>query len=319
MLNIAIISKTNTVRKKKKLVDLFIYYVYNIVVKLFYRRKIFVCMEEVVTGIILDLIVAVLVIMLLLFGIWRGAYKLIFGLVSSLLAIVLTVILVSSVTQLIVANTTIDDRIQTSIDTGIRSKIPNANVSIRLYDLNNDGVKDELGYEINGEVKAFETLLDGTPYSIFGGTVESMIKGTIEGDEEVVFATVLVATLVGYIMLAITFVVLLIVFEIVTKAIMHILRKFITKTYFGHFVDKLLGGVLGLAIAAVFVLGSLAVIKFLGTYAFIIPVNKLIEESTIVKWLFNNNYLYNLLVSSFNVKGIIDGILSKITALTGNK
>lgn len=272
-------------------------------------------MEELVTGIILDLIVAVLVIMLLVFGIWRGAYKLIFGLVSSLLAIVLTVVLVSSVTQLVVANTTIDDRIQTKIDTSIRSKIPNANVAIRLYDLNADDVKDELGYEVNGEVKAFKTLLEGTPYSILNGTVESMIKGSIEGDEEVVFATVLVATLVGYIMLGITFIVLLIVFEIITKAIMHILRKFVTKTYFGHFIDKLLGAILGLGVAAIFIFGVLAIIKFLGTYAFIIPVNKLIEESTITKWLFNNNYLYNLLVSNFNVKGIIDGILSKITQL----
>lgn len=268
------------------------------------------------TGIILDLIVAVIVIMLLLFGIWRGAYKLIFGLVSSLLAIVLTVLLVSSATQLVISSTTIDDRIQTSIDSGIRAKIPNANVTIRLYDLNGDGAKDELGYEIDGEVKAFDTLLKGTPYSIFSGTVEGMIKGSIEGEQEVVFATVLVATLVGYIMLAITFVVLLIIFEIVTKAIMHILKKFITKTYFGHFVDKLLGAVLGLTIAGILIYGSLAVIKFLGTYAFIIPTNQLIEESTITKWLFNNNFLYNLLVSSFNVKGIIDSILAKITTLT---
>lgn len=271
------------------------------------------------TGIILDLIVAVVVIMLLLFGIWRGAYKLIFGLVSSLLAIVLTVVLISSVTQLVVENTVIDDRIQSSIDASIRDKIPNPNAVIKLYDIDNDGEKAELGYEVDGEVKPFSTLLAGTPYSIFSGTVESMIKGAITGNEEVVFATVLVATVVGYIMLAITFVALIIVFEILTKALMHLLRKFVTKTYLGHFFDKFLGAVLGLAIAAVFVFGALAIIKFLGTYTFIIPVNKLIEESTITKWLFNNNYLYNLLVSSFNVKGIIDNILSKITSLTGTK
>lgn len=268
------------------------------------------------TGIILDLIVAVIVIMLLLFGIWRGAYKLIFGLVSSLLAIVLTVLLVSPATQLVVNNTTIDDRIQMSIDSGIRSKIPNANVTIRLYDIAGDGTRDELGYDLDGEVKPFDTLLKGTPYSIFSGTIEKLIKGSIEGEEEVVFATVLVATIVGYIMLAITFVVLLIIFEIITKAIMHILKKFVTKTYFGHFVDKFLGAALGLAIAAVFIFGSLSIIKFLGTYGFIIPVNKLIEESTITKWLFNNNYLYNLLVARFNVKAIIDSILGKITALS---
>lgn len=269
------------------------------------------------TGIILDLIVAVLVIMLLLFGMWRGAYKLIFGLVSSLLAIVLAVILVSSATQLIVANTTIDNRIQTAIDTSIRAKIPNANVSLKLYDLNNDTIKAELGYELNGEIKAFNTLLAGTPYSIFSSTVESMVKGSIGADDEVVFATVLVATVVGYVMLALTFVALLIIFELLVKALMHVLRKFVNRTYFGHFIDKLLGAVFGLAIAAVLVYGALAIIKFLGTYAFIIPVNTLIEESTIVKWLFNNNYLYNILVASFNVKGVIDSILAKITSLTG--
>lgn len=269
------------------------------------------------TGIILDLIVAVLVIMLLLFGVWRGAYKLIFGLVSSLLAVILAVVLVSSVTQLVVANTTIDDRIQIAIDNRISTKIPNANAKIMLYDINGDGTVAELGYESDGEIKPFSSLLAGTPYSIFSGTVESLISRSIKEGDEVVFASVLVATLVGYIMIGITFIVLLIVLEILVKALMHIIRKFITKTYFGHFVDKFLGAILGLVIAAVFVFGLLAVVKLLGTYSFIIPANNLIQDSTITKWLFNNNYLYNYILSSINAKAIIDSILAKITSFAG--
>jgi uncharacterized membrane protein required for colicin V production len=270
------------------------------------------------TGIVLDLIVAVVVIMLLLFGLWRGAFKIIFGLVSSLLAIILAVVFVSSATQLVISKTTIDDRIQASIDASISTKIPNANVEIQLYDIDGDGVVAELGYDSDGTIKAFDTLLDGTTYSILSGTIESIITPKLVEGDEVVFSTILVATLVGYIMLAITFIALLILFEILVKALMSLLRKFVTKTFFGHFIDKFLGGVLGLGLSAVIVYGALAIIKLMGTYSFIIPANTLIEESTLVKWLFNNNYLYNLVVNSFNAKAIIDSILAKITSVSAS-
>lgn len=265
------------------------------------------------TGVILDLIVAVLVIVLLLFGIWRGFYKLIFGFVSSLLAIVLAVVFVTSATQLVIDNTTWDESLQTVVDEKIRDKIPGYGVTLKLYDIDGNGTVEELGYEEDGTVHAFADIFEGSSYSLLAKPIGALLKTSITGTEEIAFATVLVATIVSYIFLAFTFIALLIIFAILVRALMHILKKIITRTYFGHFIDKLLGGGLGLVLAALIIFGSLTVIKLLANSTYIIPVNNLIADSTIVKWLFNNNYLYTWLIESFKADTIINSLIAKIS------
>lgn len=267
------------------------------------------------TGLLLDIVVIVIVLLLLIFGIWRGMYKIVFGIVSSLLAIILTVVLASSVTTIVVERTLLDEKLTAAIDAPLSSKLPNATVLIQYYDINEDGAVDELGYIADGVVKRMSTLLEGTPYSVLYSTVESLVRKNLEPGESLSFVTVLSASLVGYIMLAIVSVVLLIIFTILTKILMHILKKFVVATYFGNFVNKLVGAVLGLVISVVIVWGSLAVIRLLGTYQWIIPVNTLIESSSLTKWLFNNNYLYNFLVQTYDVKGVIDSIIAKASSL----
>jgi hypothetical protein len=87
-------------------------------------------------------------------------------------------------------------------------------------------------------------------------------------------------------------------------------------TYFGHFFDKFLGraGSCDCGGRCFRRARNNKVPRHIYLYH---PSQQAYRESTKTKWLFNNNYLYNLLVSSFNVKGIIDNILSKITSLTG--
>lgn len=268
------------------------------------------------TGLILDIVVVVVVLLLLIFGIWRGMYKIVFGLVSSLLAIILTVILTSSVTAIVIERTQLDERLTIVLDAPLSSKLPNANVIIQYYDINGDGSVSELGYIQDGTVHPVADLLSGTPYSILSGTVESVLTKNIDQGENMAFVSVLSAALVAYIMLAAVSIVLLIIFTILTKLLMYILKKFVNATYFGNFVNKLVGAVLGLAIAAVVIWGSLAVIRMLSTYQWIIPVNQIIESSTLTKLLFNNNYLYNFLVQTYDVKGIVDSIIAKASALS---
>lgn len=260
----------------------------------------------------LDLIVVVVVVLLLLFAVWRGAYKMLFGLVSSLLALILSIVLVGTVTQFIVEKTTVDDRITSAIDRTISTKIPNADVVIKFYDIDNDGTANELGFTVDSEIKPFSDLLKGTPYSILSSTIESIISKSLKETDEVAFATVLVATLVGYIMMAICFILLLIVLSILVHILMSLLKKFIQRTYAGHFIDKLLGVVLGIALAGIIVYGCLAIIKLLGTYEFIVPVNNLINSSRLTKFFFEKNYVYDWLVKSFDIKKFIDSIISKI-------
>jgi len=253
--------------------------------------------------------VAVVVILLILFALWRGAYKMLFGLVSSLCAIILAIVLVGTVTQFIVQKTTIDDRIATAIDAPITSKIPNANAMISFYEIAGE---QKLGYTVEGEVQPFSSLLKGSVLSILSKPIESIISDKLSDTQEVAFASILVATLVGYIMLAISFVILLIILSILIHILMALLKKFVQRTYLGNFVDKLLGAVLGIVLAGIIVYGALAIIKLLGTYEFIIPVNKLIDTSTITKFFFEKNFVYNWLVAHFNIKNIIDSIISKI-------
>ena len=63
----------------------------------------------------------------------------------------------------------------------------------------------------------------------------------------------------------------------------------------------------------VIIWGALAVIKLLATYTWIVPVNEVIESSTITKWLFDNNYVYNLLVSTTNLQESISTLIGNFT------
>lgn len=270
------------------------------------------------TGIILDVAVVVITVLLLIFGIWRGMYKLIFGLVSALLAIVLTVLCVSPVSTLIVDKTTLDERLSSAIDQPLSNALPNGDVVIQLLDINNDGDASELGFVVGGEQHPFSDLLAGTPYSMLSSVVESAVKGRItEESSEVTFRAALSASLTAYIIMAIVFILLLIIFSILVALIMKLIKKFVTHTYLGHFIDKLLGAVLGLAIAAVIVFGALAIIKTLGTYEWIIPVNNLIESSTLTKILYDNNFLYTFIVDRVDIKGLIDKIIENAGSLSG--
>ena len=265
------------------------------------------------TGIILDVAVVVITVLLLIFGIWRGMYKLIFGLVSALLAIALTLLCVSPVSTLIVDKTTLDERLASAIDKPLSTALPNGDVVIQLLDLDGDGNATELGFVVEGDQHPFADLLKGTPYSMLSGVVENAIKGRItEESSEVTFRAALTASLTAYIIMAIIFILLMIIFSILVALIMKLIKKFVTHTYLGHFVDKLLGAVLGLAIAAVIIFGALAIIKMLGTYEWIIPVNNLIESSTLTKILYNNNFLYTFIVDKVDLKGLIDKIIASV-------
>ena len=143
-------------------------------------------------------------------------------------------------------------------------------------------------------------------------TLESVINKNLQENEEVAFATELVKILVIYIIMAICFILLLIILSILVHIILSLFKKFVQRTYAGHFIDKLLGAVLGIALAGIIIYGSLAIIKFLGTYEFIVPVNNLINSSRLTKFFFEKNYVYDWLVKSFDIKKIFDSMISKI-------
>lgn len=281
-------------------------------------------------GLILDVIVVVVAVLLMIFGLWRGMYKLIFGLVSGIAALVLAIVLSSTVTTLVIDKTNVDDMLYGALDEKIQGIIPAeldaSNVDITF---NPDGT-----VAISHGADVYETVSDylkETPYSLIGGIVDSVIsdKNTQSvlnpsaGEEgaaavSTTLAKVLSTAAIVYIMLAAIFIIMWILCYIVVRLIMFLVKKIVHGTYIGHFVDKLLGLVIGAAFAMVLIWGVLAVVRLLGTYTFIIPVNEIISSSTVTKLLYENNFLYDFLAKSTNLQEAIAGLIGKFGTSSEN-
>lgn len=277
------------------------------------------------SGLILDVVVVVIAVLLIIFGIWRGMYKLIFGLVSSLAALVLAVVLASTVTTFVIDKTNVDEMLYEALDETIQQTIPAevdaSNVEITFKE---DGTVSIIH---NGQdpYESITEYLSNTPLSMVGGVLDSLIMSdtTIsvinptmgQEDAEPVHKTLagmLSTTAIVYIIMAASFILLWIVMYIVVRLIMALVKRIVRTTYVGHFFDKVLGMVIGLLISMVIIWGTLAVIRLLGTYTWIIPVNEIIEQSTLTKWLYENNFIYNFLVSSTNLQESIAGLLGNL-------
>ena len=277
-------------------------------------------------GLILDVIIAVIAVLFIIFGIWRGMYKLIYGLISSLAAIVLAVVLASTVTSFVISRTSLDEMLYNALDEKLQAVIPAdidaSSVEIK-YSWDDEGV---MTIEITNGANTYETVKEyidekGSTYSMVFDLIDidkiinsestiSVVGNTTEETTEftTTLARVMSAAAIVYILLAIVFVLLWIVLYVVVRLLMFLLKKIVHGTYVGHFLDKLLGMVVGVAFAMIIIWGALAIIRLLGSYTWIIPVNELINASTLTKFLYENNFLYNFLVNSANVQQSIADI-----------
>ena len=297
-------------------------------------------------GLILDVVVLVVVVLFVIFGIWRGMYKLIYGLISSLAAIVVAVLLASMVTGFVIDKTTLDDLLVKSLDEPIQKAVPAqldaSNVTIEVFAQETDGKKYVVKYDGDAydSLTVYLTEKGGSlspVYSFFGKVLEGMFSNdtalkmlnpdyTTDTTTEsagssvnVTLAQAISTVAIVYIMLAGVFIVLWIVAYIVIRLLMYVVKRIVHGTYIGHFLDKVLGLVIGAGFAMIIVWGILAIIRLLGTYTWIIPVNELIDSSTVTKFLYNNNYLYNFLVSSTDLQKSIAELIGKFgsTGSTG--
>ncbi len=286
-------------------------------------------MSNSVIGLIVDAAVVLVMVLLIIFGTWRGMYKLIFGLVSGLLSIVLAIVLVGTVTNFVVEKTELETALNTAMNPAIVKVIPadlNAE-KVHITFIDNGGVSvvdDESGTEYesisayvattDSAIKPVASLLDSLTKN---ESVRANYTSTTEDNETIsqspTLADLLCVTITTYVLLAIVFIALWIVAYIVLRLLMLLVKKLVTQTYVGHFVNKLLGFVIGAAIGMIVIWGALAVIRLLGTYTWIIPVNNVISSSTLTKWLYENNYLYTFLVENMNLQETIAGIVGSFS------
>ena len=271
-------------------------------------------------GLILDVIVAVVLVLLIIFGVWRGMYKLIYGLVSSIAAVLIAVILASTVTTALIEKTNLDDKVFDMLDEPIQGMLPeDLNAADTQITFRMDGTM-----EVSSGTATYESIGEymlTTPYGAIGVLIDSLVSTQTasmvllpEGEDEDLtletnLANVLSTVAIVYIMIIVVFILLWILCYIVVRFLMYLLKKLVNKTYIGHFLDKVLGMIIGAGLALVLVWGVLAVIRLLGTFTWIISINEVINSSTITKILFENNILYNMLVETTNMQETISGLI----------
>ncbi|MFW5780341.1 MAG: CvpA family protein, partial [Bacillota bacterium] len=112
------------------------------------------------------------------------------------------------------------------------------------------------------------------------------------------------------------FIALWIFMYIIIRVLFMVLKKLVATTYIGYYLNKVLGGVLGVIITAILVLGFMTIVRLLGNYEVIIPVNQMIEDSSVSKMIYDNNFLYNFISNKVDIQSTIDKIMEAIGAIS---
>ncbi len=266
---------------------------------------------ETVTGILADVCVLLVVVICLAVGVRRGFVKTIKGTLASILAVVIAVFCVTPITGLVVDSTQWNDTMATKISEQIDEVLPNAYAVVSYMDHDgNTATEDVLMFRINGDVKPYEEIFDG---SVFGGmglqkTVQSFVEDCLtEKDSEVVFVDAISSGLVGIVFTIIIFIVLLIVVKIALNLLIFFLSRLVAELHLLHFADKVLGAVVGLITSAIIVLLGFTLIQTMSGLSFMEPVNLAMQNSYICKFIVEHNMIYDYIAGAFDIKSFLGG------------
>ena len=276
--------------------------------------------------IILDLVLVAIIVLMVMIGIKRGLVKTCVGLISTILVIVVAIAAVNPVTNLIIVGTEWDDDVRTSLESPLADKLPNAYAKVYYFDLNEDGEK-ELVYEMDGIKAPFEEIFKENAVldfinvaGLLTDSVDGLLQENAENNPEIAdykdqtntidFIDGVTTPLTSIIFTGICFILLLIVSRIVIALLFKLLKKLVSSLYIVHFVDKMLGGVFGLAMGALFVLVLVTVIQILSQLAFMDAISEFMSKTIVTKFLMENNFLYDFLINSINL-GELMGSLGK--------
>lgn len=263
---------------------------------------------------ILDVVIITVPILLLLFGIWRGMYKLVYGLISSIVALVLAIMLTSNVVTFTIDNTQLDEKLNEVISKPLDSYVPNAKKTVAFYDLdNNPDTPDELGFDSGSGIEPFENILKDSKIRFLSAPIKTIVTRQVEKEGESTFLNAMVAYIMAYVFSAVAFIILWILFFILMKVLFAALKKVVSSTYLGYYLDKIVGGLLGLVISGVLIFGFLTIVKLMGNYPVIISVNNMIDDSTVTKILAENNFVYGFIEDKIDMQSLIDKLMEMIS------
>ena len=266
-------------------------------------------------GLIIDIAVVAIVVLIAVIGIKRGFIKTLFGLLSIVITIGLSVMLTTTVADLVAGSTEWDTSLRTEISNSIADSLPNSDATVYYYKLDEDpDAEIELVYTVrNGdtvsqpaplkEALASHVLWKLVPASLMEDTAAELLTAQAEAEEipvdnvlnTVSLLTVVSQTFVNLIFVVAAFIVLCIVIRFLLWLVLLLLKKLSQRMYLAYFLDKTLGGILGLALGAVVILLVVTVLQILGGFSFMEPVNTELQNSTITKMIMDNNIVYDFI------------------------
>ena len=261
-------------------------------------------------GIIIDIVVVALVLVMTIVGIKRGFVKTIMGLATSVLVIVIAILAVTPLTNAIVEGTELDDMLNAELEKPLSEKLPNAYAKVYYYDTDGDDVK-ELVYEIDSERHPYDEIMGSSLLKFVGNLAKPLVEDKVDmndSESSVYFIDAITSSITGYVFLVGMFIVLLIVVRLLMAILMKLLKKAVSRLYIAHFLDKVLGGVFGLAVGALIVFVVLTILQILAPMEFMSVVNAELAKTTLVSFIMDNNFLYSFIAEKIDVSGLLGNI-----------
>lgn len=272
-------------------------------------------------GIIIDIAVVAIILIVAIIGIKRGFVKTLVGLLSIVITLAAAIFLTQPVAGLVADSTEWDASLRTELANAIADSLPNSNANVIYDNLDGDPETDlELAFVPEGsnepaplsEVFGDNFLWGLIPGSLLEGAAADMLTEQalaedIELDSAintVPLLNVVSQAFVNVIFLVGAFIVLAIVVRLLLWLILLLLRKITQRVYLAYFLDKTLGGVLGLALGAVIVLIILTILQLLSGMSFMTAVNETLDGTTVTKMIMDNNFLYELLSQFIDLSSI---------------
>ncbi len=276
--------------------------------------------------IIIDVVVALVLLLTIILGVKRGLVKTSVGLIYVVLAIVITVAATAPLTNVIIKGTNWSQGLQTKLEESISTKLPNAYVNVFYDDIEGQDEKGLVYEDASGERHNFDDILkDDALINALGLTqyikpsAEELLKEQADAqgiaydsvENQITFIDAVTTPLTSLIFTVAVGASLFILSLIVLRLLLLLLSALIRRLYIVHFLDKLLGGIMGLLLGVVFILIILMVVQLMSGFTFMEPVNEILAKTTLTKFFMDNNIIYKFVVDKINLQQLIDGIAQK--------
>ncbi|MDR2267602.1 MAG: hypothetical protein LBE09_08520 [Christensenellaceae bacterium] len=250
------------------------------------------------TGILIDVAAVLLVLIFGLIGAKAGFVRMVKGLVACLVAIAIAITFMKPILTKVRASTEIESDIATALMPQI-SQIAEIDSDITLRYI--DG---QLMYaDANGDYVAIKELTGknffNVRYIVIFLVERSAIKQLTENPTTTENLLRFISkTFAEWILVAGLFLALVIVFSIIMKILLLILKKIASVFYIAHFLNGVLGFVFLGAVVFLVIYAGLGVVKYFENESMMDPVKSGIESTTILKLFYNaENKVYAFLLT----------------------